>query len=85
MKKIKLTAEQIETSAWCAALASVSTQDIVPPGWLRLDEVAKLLNKSESHTFKLLASAVREGRCEQQMFRVQRSSRVLPLRHYKLK
>jgi hypothetical protein len=74
-----------DLAAWCAALASVSAQDIVPPGWLRLDEVAKLLNKSESHTFKLLAAAVREGRCEQQMFRVQRSSRVLPLRHYRLK
>ena len=81
----RATQPDADLAAWCAALASVSAQDIVPPGWLRLDEVAKLLNKSESHTFKLLAAAVREGRCEQQMFRVQRSSRVLPLRHYKLK
>lgn len=74
-----------DLARWCAALATQATADEVPPGWLRLDEIAKLLGKSESHTFKLLAAATREGRCETASFRVQRGSRVLPHKHYRLK
>lgn len=74
-----------DLARWCAALATSATADEVPPGWLRMDEIAKLLGKSESHTFKLLAAATREGRCETASFRVQRGSRVLPHKHYRLK
>ena len=84
MKKDKITAEQI-VSSWANALATNATADEVPPGWLRMDEVAKMLGKSESHTFKLLAAATREGRCEMASYRVQRGSRVLPHKHYSLK
>ena len=74
-----------DLAKWCAALSTNATADVVPPGWMRMDEVAVMLGKSESHTFKLLAVAAREGRCETASFRVQRGSRVLPHRHYKLK
>lgn len=79
------TKPDLDLARWCAALATSATADEVPPGWLRMDEVAKLLGKSESHTFKLLAAATREGRCETASFRVQRGSRVLPHKHYRLK
>lgn len=82
--KRKITAEQI-VSSWATALATNATADEVPPDWLRADEISKMLGKSESHTFKLLANAVREGRCETASFRVQRGARVIPHRHYRLK
>lgn len=81
----KRTKPDPDLARWCAALASPLVTDEVPPGWLRMDEVAKLLGKSESHTFKMLSKAAAEGRCETASFRVQRGQRVLPLRHYKLK
>ena len=81
----KRTQPDPDLAKWCAALATSATADEVPPGWLRMDEVAKLLGKSESHTFKLLAAAAREGRCETASYRVQRGSRVLPHKHYRLK
>lgn len=84
MSKSKITAEDI-VSSWANALATSATADEVPPGWLRLDEIAKMLGKSESHTFRMLTIAVREGRCQTASYRVQRGQRVIPLRHYKLK
>jgi hypothetical protein len=68
----KRTQPDLDLARWCAALATQATADEVPPGWLRSDELAKLLGKSESHTFKMLAVAAREGRCETASFRVQR-------------
>lgn len=84
-KSAKVVTPDADLARWCAALSTAHTIEAVPPGWLRMDEVAKLLGKSESHTFKLLAKAASEGRCETASFRVQRGQRVLPLRHYKLK
>lgn len=79
------TKPDAELAKWCAALCSQAVSDEVPAGWLRMEEVATMLGKSESYTFKLLTKAVRDGRCETASFRVQCGQRVLPLRHYKLK
>jgi len=84
-KSAKNVTPDADLAKWCAALATQATADEVPPGWLRSADLAKLLGKSESHTFKMLAVAAREGRCETASFRVQRGSRVLPHKHYKLK
>ena len=74
-----------DLARWCAALSSQSATDEVPPGWLRMSEIATLLGKSESHMAKLIRRSADQGRCETAMFRVQCGQRVLALRHYKLK
>ena len=82
--KRKITAEDI-VSSWSAALSTTAATDEVPPGWLRMSELATMLGKSESHMAKLIRRAAEDGRCETAMFRVHCGQRVLALRHYKLK
>ena len=74
-----------DLARWCAALATQAATDEVPPGWLRMSEIATLLGKSESHMAKLIRKASDQGRCETASFRVQCGQRVLALRHYKLR
>ena len=74
-----------DLAKWCAALSTQAATDEVPPGWLRMSEIAALLGKSESHMAKLIRRSADQGRCETAMFRVQCGQRVLALRHYKLK
>ena len=82
--KRNITAEDI-VSSWSAALSTTAATDEVPPGWLRMIELATLLGKSESHMAKLIRRAADDGRCETASFRVQCGQRVLALRHYKLR
>ena len=82
--KRNITAEDI-VSSWSDALSTTAATDEVPPGWLRMSELATMLGKSESHMAKLIRRAADQGRCETAMFRVQCGQRVLALRHYKLK
>jgi AraC-like DNA-binding protein len=82
--KRNITAEDIVLS-WSAALSTTAATDEVPPGWLRMSEIATLLGKSESHMAKLIRRAADDGRCETAMYRVQCGQKVLALRHYRLK
>jgi hypothetical protein len=82
--KRNITAEDI-VSSWSAALSTTAATDEVPPGWLKMSEVAALLGKSGSHTAKLIRRSAEQGRCETAMFRVVCGQRVLALRHYRLK
>jgi hypothetical protein len=85
MKKGKLTAEQIEASAWAAALASPVIEDTVPPGWMTARELAKKLGKADSTMGKLLNRAVLEDRAERQNFRIVVGAFTRPVPHYRLK
>ena len=83
--KVSTTKPDADLAKWCAALATQAATDEVPPGWLKMSEIATLLGKSESHTAKLIRRSAEQGRCETAMFRVVCGQRVLALRHYKLK
>jgi hypothetical protein len=80
----KLTAEQIEASAWAAALATPTITDTVPPGWHTTREIAARLGKGGSTVGASLCRAVREGRAERQMFRVTSGQVTRPIPHYRL-
>ena len=82
--KRNITAEDI-VSSWSAALSTTAATDEVPPGWLKMSEIAAMLGKSESHMAKLIRRSAEQGRCETASFRVQCGQRVLALRHYKLR
>lgn len=84
-KSAKNVTPDADLARWCAALATQAATDEVPPGWLKMSEVAAMLGKSESHTAKLIRKAAEQGRCETAMFRVVCGQRILALRHYKLK
>ncbi len=81
----KVTAEQLNTSAWAAALASPLVPDKVPPGWHTSRELCKRLGKSESRMGELLRAACERGACERQAFRVPSGGVMRPVPHYKLK
>jgi hypothetical protein len=85
MSKGKVTAEQLEASAWAAALASPAVVDKVPPGWHTASQLAALLEKPPSTIGKLLLSAIRAGKCERQNFRITTGSLTRPVPHYRLK
>jgi AraC-like DNA-binding protein len=82
--KRNITAEDI-VSSWSAALSTTAATDEVPPGWLKMSEIAALLGKSESHMAKLIRRAADDGRCETAMYRVKCGQKVMALRHYKLR
>jgi hypothetical protein len=85
MSKAKITAEQLNASAWTAALASPLVPDKVPPGWHTSRELCKRLGKSESRMGELLRGACERGACERQAFRVPSGGVMRPVPHYKLK
>jgi hypothetical protein len=85
VKKAKLTAEQIEASAWAAALATPIATDTVPPGWFTSRQLAKKLGKSESRMGHVLCAAVLDGRAEKQSFRITSGQVTRPVPHYRLR
>ncbi len=84
MKK-KITAEQLVSSAWAAALAPKHEPDAVPEGWLTAVELGKMLGKDRSTITALMQKALREGRAEVRKFRVPCGQRgIYPTPHYRL-
>ncbi len=84
MSKAKITAEQLNASAWAAALASPLAPDTVPPGWHTIRELSKQLGTPRSSLCRRLHDAVAAGRCEVASFRVVVGSFVRATPHYKL-
>ncbi len=80
----KITAEELNASAWAAAFASTIVPDKVPSGWHTAREIGKELGKAGSTIGTLLARAVREGRAERQEFRIRTGSVTRPVPHYRL-
>jgi len=85
MKRAKLTAEQIEASAWAAALASPIVADKVPPGWFTSRELCKRLGKSDTRMGELLRAALERGTCERQSFRIAYNGGTRQVPHYRLR
>jgi hypothetical protein len=86
MKKGKLTAEMLEESAWCAALAAVATPtDIVPPGWHTARQISKRTKTPIPTVQGKLKLLVASGKAERKLFRVQLEKNTRPVPHYKLK
>ena len=85
MSKAKVTAEQLNASAWAAALMSPLVSDQVPPGYHTIRELSKQLGTPRSSLCRRLHDAVAAGRCEVQRFRVVVGSFVRASPHYKLK
>jgi hypothetical protein len=85
MSKRKVTAEQLEASAWAAALATPKIVDEVPPGWHTAKQIAAELGKATPTVGALLCRAVADGRAERKTFRITAGQVTRPIPHYKLK
>lgn len=83
--KRKITAEELNASAWAAALAAPVVTDEVPPGWHTCREIAATLGKALPTVGALLGRAVAEGRAERKTFRITSGQVTRPIPHYKLK
>lgn len=53
-----------------------------PPGWLTVEEAALKINRSRSHTERLLRMACLAGKWERKSFRIKSRSRIYPAFHY---
>jgi hypothetical protein len=84
MSKRKVTAEELNASAWAAALAC-SEVDEVPAGWITAADLAVTLGKSTATVGNQLSRAVRESKAEMQKFRIQTARGPYPVPHYRLK
>jgi AraC-like DNA-binding protein len=80
--KKKLTAEDLEASAWAAAVAPRIIQDEVPSGWYTIKQLSVKLGKSRSSLNRLLQDALADGRCEMRDFRVASGRLVRKVPHY---
>jgi predicted HTH transcriptional regulator len=86
VKKGNFTAEQLEVSAWAAALKSSVVTDVVPPGWFTPAQLAEKLGMTSERMKRRITELMKLGKCETQKFRVSNGGRgVYPLPHYKLK
>jgi hypothetical protein len=81
----KVTAEQLNASAWAAALSSPKTGDTVPPGWHTTRELCAMLGKSDTRVREMLQAAVANGKCERREFRIPSATTVRGVPHYKVK
>ena len=86
MKKGSFTAEQLEVSAWAAALKSSVQTDAVPPGWFTPAQLADKLGMTPDRMKRQITELMRLGKCETKKFRIENGGRgVYPLPHYRLK
>ena len=83
--KNKITAEDLQASAWAAALAPKVVQDEVPSGWHSVKQLSAKLGRPRSSLNRLLQDALADGRCEMQDFRVAAGRLVRKVPHYRLK
>ena len=81
----RVTAEQIEASAWAAVLTSQQSPDKVPAGWFTAKQIAAKTGKAGSTIGSQLSHAVQQGRCERKSFRILTGGMVRPVPHYRLK
>jgi hypothetical protein len=84
MSKAKVTAEQLNASAWAAALAAPQTPDEVPPGWHTAKELSAMLGKAGPTIGTLLSRAIAQGKCERRDFRIISGQVTRPIPHYRL-
>jgi hypothetical protein len=86
MSKAKVTAEQLNASAWAAALASPLVPDKVPPGWHTAVQLSEMLGKNRDSINRNISAGLRSARIEMQKFRIPNGQRGLyPTPHYRLK
>ena len=84
--KSKISTPDPDLAAWCAALASATPTDVVPPGWFTPAQLAEKLGMTSERMKRRITELVRLDKCETKKFRIENGGRgVYPLPHYRLK
>jgi hypothetical protein len=85
MKK-KLTAEDLTTSAWAAALADVAPPtDTVPEDWFTIVQLGKKTKTAVATLQTKMRRLLSQGKAERKNFRIKLLTSVRPVPHYRLK
>ena len=85
MSKRKVTAEDLLSSAWAAALAEPLIQpETVPPGWLTAKQISATQKCSDVRTRAKIGALLKAGKCEMRVFRVNLGRVIRPTPHYRL-
>lgn len=73
--------------SWAEALSSVAhgVVDTVPEGWKTIVQIAEETKRSRPHTYRLLQGLLQSDRAEHKDFKIQTTTRVVPIPHYRLK
>jgi len=66
-------------------IRTLSSSDVVPPGWFSRHDLEKAWNMRSAYTAKLTRDAVETGKAEMKKFRVQRGSFMMKVPHYRFK
>jgi hypothetical protein len=84
--KSKISTPDPDLAAWCAALASATPTDVVPPGWFTPAQLAEKLGMTSERMKRRITELMRLDKCETKKFRIENGGRgVYPLPHYRLK
>jgi len=84
--KSKISTPDPDLAAWCAALASATPTDVVPPGWFTPAQLADKLGMTPDRMKRQITELMRLDKCETKKFRIENGGRgVYPLPHYRLK
>jgi hypothetical protein len=84
--KSKISTPDTDLAAWCAALASATPTDVVPPGWFTPAQLAEKLGMTSERMKRRITELMRLDKCETKKFRIENGGRgVYPLPHYRLK
>jgi hypothetical protein len=84
--KSKISTPDPDLQAWCAALASATPTDVVPPGWFTPAQLAEKLGMTSERMKRRITELMRLDKCETKKFRIENGGRgVYPLPHYRLK
>jgi hypothetical protein len=74
-------------SNWISAISVGlrKTADQVPKGWKTIIDISKEIDKSESHTAKIVRDMKERGLVDTQTFKLLRDGKLRNVPHYKLK
>jgi len=84
-KSAKVVTPDPDLVEWCKALAESSAPlDVVPPGWLTVQELAKQLRRAVPTLQSKVRQLHLDGKAECQFFRIQLAKNRRPVPHYRL-
>ena len=83
---LKKPKEDMTANDWLAVLsrASRKTADEIPAGFQTVSQIARITNRGESQTRKMLKEAVRLGLAEEKKFSIDVGTKLYPTPHFRI-
>ena len=76
----------IHMEEWMTALKEMRSEEVVPPGWATVRQLASIKGVQRRHMGKIINALAKRGLIDSRLFRVKtRNGVVQPVVHYKIK